>query len=449
MMDNATGTTNGVFGEIRYPDRKPGVKKGMWLGVTVILLTFGVMGTWGSLVPLASAVVAQGQVVVAGKNKQVQHLAGGTVGVIRVHDGDVVEKGDILIELEDAEAKLRYMVTRLGYFSALATKERLAAEKNNLFEFEFSELLLKEAEKDPSVKKILDNERSLFRARRTENNGQIIVLRQKIVQLQEQIYGFESEQNATRMQLEIATDELKVLRKLLKDGYTTRTRVSGVQREHAQLVGNMGKITSNIARTRANMSEAKLQILQLTKQFRAQVTEEFQKVQERSFDLREKYGSAREKVERLRIRAPQGGVIENSKVHTVGGVITAGETIMDIVPQDERLIVEARVRPIDIDQIKVGQSSQIRITALDQRTTPQLTGKVLFRSADSQTDARTGEAHFIVKVELIKDARSKDALKRLQPGMPAELMINTGERTALAYLVKPIYESMNRAMREQ
>ena len=165
--------------------------------------------------------------------------------------------------------------------------------------------------------------------------------------------------------------------------------------------------------------------------------------------MREKFRSAAKIVERLHIRAPQSGIIENSKVFTIGGVIQAGETIMDIVPQDDRLIVEAHVRPIDIDQIKVGQTSQIRITALNQRTTPQLTGKVLFRSADALSDVRTGEPHFVVRIELLKDERTKDAINRLQPGMPAELMINTGERTALAYLLKPIYESMNRAMREQ
>jgi len=448
-MEDNSATVKNAFGEVSYPDRKPAAKKAIWVGVGVICLTFGVLGVWGSTVPLASAVVAQGQVVVAGNRKEIQHRDGGTIGVIMVNDGDLVKRGQILIELDDTDAKLRYTLHRIAYYSSLATIERLNAEKINKPDLDFSSTLLKKAESDDSVKQILDNEVALFRARNTEKNGQVIVLRQKIVQLQEEIYGFEAEQNATINQLKIAGDELVVLRVLLKDGYTTQSRVSSLERETAQLKGAMGKLISNIARVRANMSETKLKILQLTKQLRSEISNELQEVQEKSFDLREKYESASEKIERLRIRAPQNGLVVKMQAHTVGGVLTAGETVLEIVPNEDRLIVEARVKPQDIDQIKLGQDTQIRVTAFNQRTTPQFTGNVSLRSADTLQDSRSGEQFYLIRVDVKKETRTDPFVDRLKPGMPAELMINTGERTALTYIVQPIFESMNRAMRER
>ena len=448
-MEDNSATVKSAFGEVRYPDRKPGAKKAIWVGVSVIFLAFGVLGIWGSTVPLASAVVAQGQVVVAGNRKEIQHRDGGTIGAILVSDGDLVKKGQILLELDDTDAKLRYTLNRVAYFSSLATIERLNAEKVGKPKLEFSSSLLKKAIADKPVQQILENEQALFQARHTEKIGQVIVLRQKIVQLQEEIYGYEAEQNATINQLTIAQDELVVMRRLLKDGYTTQSRVSALERESAQLKGSMGKFLSNIARVRANMSETQLKILQLTKQSRSEISDELQEVQDKSFDLREKYESAAKKMEQLRIRSPQNGLVVKMQAHTVGGVLVAGETVLEIVPNEGRLIIEAHVKPQDIDHIKLGQDTTIRVTAFNQRTTPLFAGNVSLRSADTLQDSRSGEQYYLIRVVVKKESRTAKFLPRLKPGMPAELMINTGERTALAYIVQPIYESMNRAMREQ
>ena len=448
-MEDNSATVKSPFGEVRYPDRKPGAKKAIWVGVSVISLAFGVLGIWGSTVPLASAVIAQGQVVVAGNRKEIQHRDGGTIGSILVKDGDLVKKGQILIELDDADAKLRYTLNRIAYFSTLATIERLTAEKAEKPALKFTAALLQKAASDPSIQQIIDNEHSLFQARYTEKIGQVIVLRQKIVQLQEEIYGYEAEQNAATRQLMIASDELNVLRKLLREGYTTQSRVSGLEREIAQLKGSMGKLMSNIARVGANISETQLKILQLTKQTRSEINDDMQVVQEKSFDLREKYMSASKRVENLRIRAPQNGLVVKMQAHTVGGVLVAGETVLEIVPNEGRLIIEAHVKPQDIDHIKLGQDTTIRVTAFNQRTTPLFAGNVSLRSADTLQDSRSGEQYYLIRVVVKTESRTAKFLPRLKPGMPAELMINTGERTALAYIVQPIYESMNRAMREQ
>ncbi len=448
-MNKHPGSASGVFDDIALPNRKAGRRKAMLFGVSVIAATIAGVGVWAGSAPLSSAVISQGQIVVSSKRKQVQHREGGTVRKINVRDGENVSAGDTLIELDNTEAHLHYSLTRAAYFSALTTKHRLMSEKDDIDKIAFPVEIVEAAKKNVTIANLLNNQRHVFIARRTERDGQIIVLRQRIAQTEEEVRGYEAELAAYKKQNRIAGTELELLRKLLKNGYTTRTRVASLERENAQLVGSKGKITAQIARAKANIGEAKLQILQITKQFRAETFKELKEIEERIYGLREKFENASKKLERLRIRAPSDGEIVNMKLSTVGGVIQPGETILEIVPKDDRLIIEARIRPVDIDQISAGLETESRITAFQQRTMSTLHGRVSLVSADALTDDRTGQPYFVAHIEVLKNDRTLDAVNRLHPGMPAEVMIKTGQRTLINYLIQPIKDSINRALRER
>jgi len=444
-----TGFATGIFDDIPRPERKRGNRKARWLGVGVILAAMGGLIVWASLAPLSSAVVSQGQIVVSSKHKLVQHRDGGIIQRINVRDGAIVKAGDVLIVLNGAEAYLRHVLMRAAYYSARATKHRLLAEKQESAKLHFPTQLLEEARKDQSIASILETERELFLSRRMAHAGQVSVLRQRIAQIEEEIKGYEAEAVANREQSRIARTELKIVKVLFDRGYTTRVRVAALERERAGLLGSAGKLEAALARAKANIGETELKILQLTKEFNTNVFKDLKEVEDRIFDIREKLESAAVKVEQLRIRAPTGGEVVNMQVSTVGGVIQPGDTVLEIVPADDRLIIEARVRPVDVDHIAVGLDTQVRITAFKQRTTPLLDGKVILVSGDALLDARSGEHYFLVQIEVIQSERTRAAVERLQPGMPAEALIITGQRTAFAYLLQPIMDSVNRAMREQ
>ncbi|GBF26482.1 type I secretion system membrane fusion protein PrsE [bacterium MnTg02] len=448
-MNQNTGSAHGIFAEVSYPNRKAGTRKALFLGISVIAITVCGAAYWAATAPLSSAVVAQGQIVVSGKRKQVQHRDGGRVGKINVRDGSIVKAGDVLVELEDKELNLRHSLMRTAYFSALATKARLVAEKDTSEKLEFSEKLVKAEAEYPPIAVMMENQREVFHARRKEKEGQIVVLRQRIAQTKEEILGYQAEKAAALEQTRIAKTEFKLLQKLLADGHTTRTRVVSLERELAQLTGNVGKFRSLVARAHANIGEARLQILQVTKQFRAETLKEMTEIQNRIYDLREKSESTADRIERLRIRAPSSGEVVNMKLSTVGGVIQPGETILEIVPKNERLIIRARIRPVDVDQISVGLETEVRVTAFKQRNTAPLNGRVMLVSADALTDDRSGESYYLAEIRVIDTPETSAIINRLHPGMPAEVMIKTGERTALAYLVQPILDSVNRAMRER
>lgn len=448
-MSNGGGAAHGIFADIPYPKRRAGARRALFLGISVISLAIFGVGFWAATVPLASAVIAPGQIVVFSKRKQVQHREGGTIGKINVRDGSTVTAGDILIELDDAEIKLRYSLARTAYYSALATKVRLNAEKSLLERLTFPKELTDAAAKDPSIDVLLQNQRDNFLARRNEKEGQIIVVRQRITQTAEEIHGYEAEIASTHEQSRIASTELELLKKLLLQGYTTRTRVVAIEREAAQLRGSAGKLTALIARARSSSDEARFRILQIKKQFHAEVLKNMTEIEDRIYDLREKSELAREKINKLLVRAPTSGVVVNMQIGTIGGVIQPGETILEIVPENDRLIIEARVRPVDIDQISVGLLTDVRITAFKQRTTQTLNGKVILVSADSLQDSRSGENYFFAHIEVIANQKTAASINRLLPGMVAEVLIKTGKRTALAYMVQPILDSVNRAMRER
>ena len=417
------------------------------LGLVVVLAMFGGLGTWAAVAPLAGAVIAPGEVSVSSHRKTVQHLEGGIVAEIGIRDGDTVERGQLLIRLDAtrARAKLAIVVGQLRLMRA--RESRLVAERDGAEAIAFHPELLSQ-ESDPVMAEILDGQRQLFAARRAALLGEIEILEQRTGQFREEIGGLEGLKRARERELAIIQDELAGLRALHQQGFAPLQRIRELERMAEQLEGERGEHTADIARAQNGIAEARLQILQLEKDTRESVVAELHEVQATVFDLAERRVAALDELQRLEIRAPLRGTIVGLSVHTVGGVVAPGEPVLQIVPEDDELVIRARVQPQDIDKVSIGHSARVRLTAFDLRSTPQLTGQVEVVSADRMTDPATGSTYFEVLTRIPEsELDTLDGL-RLVPGMPAETFIETGERTPLSYLLKPLSDGFARAFRD-
>lgn len=435
-----------------WPDKIPSLptntRRAMIFGFAIIGLTVGGFGIWSVTAPIASAVVANGQVVVASKRKQIQHPTGGAIRKITVEDGQHVREGDVLIELEDADALERYTRGRDSYFLALATEARMQAEIAEAEEPQFSPVLLDAAAKIPAVQNIVDGQKQLYTARQLELHGQLSMIEQQHDQLKNELNALESDRKTARQQIDLSQKELSVVDDLYKKGYTTRTRVFSLNRDISQLSGSVERTTAMIARTRSSLMEVELKLLQAKNQIKSTVQSELREVQARIPNLKEQYRAAEQAYDRMTIRAPVAGFVLAPRMTTVGSVVRPGETIMEIVPRDDRLMVEVQIRPSDVDSVSIGLPTEVRFTGLSQREFPMIHGRVAYISADSIQDPRSNATYFVAHVDVSDSELHRLGKQGVQPGMPAAVMIKTGERTALAYLTQPLRESINRAWRE-
>lgn len=435
------------------PDRKltgaaTSTRRALIAGFTVIAATVGGFGIWSTTVPIASAVVANGQVVVASKRKQIQHPTGGVIRKLHVDSGSVVAAGDVLVELDDADAADRYTRARDAFYVALASEARLEAETQDLGAPMFSQELLKAAEKQTSIKAIVAGQQRLFEVRRVEVRGQLSIIQEENQQLKDELAGASAERQAADSQIGLTQKELAVVDELYQKGYTTRTRVFSLRREVAQLAGTSGRAKAAMARIRSALIENELKLVQARNQVQTQIQSELRETQAKIPNLREQYRAASQAYERMTIRAPVAGTVMASRTVTMGAVVRPGETVLEIVPSNDRLMVEVQLRPTDVDSVHVGLETEIRFTGLSQRTTVPIHGKVTNVSADAIQDARTNASYFIADVDVPAGELERLHGIQLQPGMPASVMIKTGERTALAYLTQPLTDSINRAWRE-
>jgi HlyD family type I secretion membrane fusion protein len=419
------------------------------LGVIAVLAAVGGFGVWATTVPLDSAVVAQGKVTLAGKRKLVQHLDGGIVTMFAIKDGDHVEEGDVLIEFDTLRPAARLAVVRIAYFGALAAEARLVAERDEAADIAFSPELVAEAANDAEIAAIVESQRQLFEARRNEAAGQVRILESRVGQLRESIRGFELERAASSDQLAMARDEQTTIEALYAKQYTTRARILAIKREVYQLEGAIGRLGTQIAGAEKEIGETELNLAQLRKKHMTEVLNELRETQAKVLDLREQYVAAKGELDRTIVRAPSSGTVFASQVHTVGGVVRGGETLLEIVPNDDQLVIEVQLRPQDVDEVAVGQPTEVRLSGFKQRTTPTLQGRVAFVSADTVSEPRSPEPYYLASIEVDAGELRHLGDQKLQPGMPAETMINTGHRTAMAYLLQPLSDSMNRAWREQ
>ncbi|MCR9257299.1 MAG: HlyD family type I secretion periplasmic adaptor subunit [Alphaproteobacteria bacterium] len=417
-------------------------------GFVVLLLALGGFGIWAALTDLSSAAIAIGNVAVEGNRKTVQHLEGGIIDEILAQEGARVEAGDILIRLDATRARADLGVVESRYIAALVRLARLEAESVAAEQVDLPAQILDLTDR-PQVIDLIDRELDLFEARRSALAGQIEILEQRLGQLSEQRQGLLAERAARVEQIRLIQEELVGLRELNEKGFAPKTRVLALERAAAELQGELGSFESQIATIDERRGETRLQVIQLRNDVQEQVATNLREVQDQVFDLEERLVALRDIVRRTEVVAPQTGTVLGLKVFTQGAVIRPGDPLLDIVPDDQPLVIQAQIEPQDADVVFPGLQAEVRFSALNQRTTPIVFGEVKRISADAFTDQNTGRSFYRAKVEVRESEMAKLAEFTLTPGMPAEVIIKTGNRTALDYFVKPLTDRLVRAFREE
>jgi HlyD family secretion protein len=417
-------------------------------GLVVVLVLAGGFGGWASTVPISGALIAPGAVVVDSNVKKVQHPTGGVVGEVRVRDGDIVKAGDIVVRLDETvvRASLAIVVKTLNGLYARAA--RLEAEQRGLDKITFPAALTDRAD-DPDVKDVMASETKLFDVRVNGRTGQKAQLRERITQLNEEISGLKAQEAAKDKEIALVEKELVGVRQLYDQHLVQISRLTVLERDTARLAGERAQYIASRAQARGKITETELQIIQVDKDMVSEVSKDLRETNDKIGEFVERKVTAEDQLRRIDIRAPQDGVVLQSTVHTVGGVITAGDAIMMIVPKADDLSVEAKVNPQDIDKLQIGQKTLLRLSAFNQRTTPELNGVVTRVSADVTTDQRTGQSYYTIRVSMPPDEVARLGDNKIIPGMPVEAFVQTGDRTMLSYLMKPLSDQFMRSFREK
>ena len=415
--------------------------------IVVAVLAVG-LGGWASTAEISGALIAPGSVVVDSNVKKVQHPTGGVVGEVRARDGDHVKAGDILVRLDETVTRANLAIVSKGLIELYARKARLAAERDGA-ETVATPKELADKTGDADVQEALASERKLFELRRTARLGQKQQLRQRITQLQEEIGGLQAQQDAKSKETELIEQELGGMRELWKKNLIPLDKLTALERESERLQGERGQLIASAAQAKGKIAETELQILQVDQDLSSDVAKELRETDGKIGEYVERKVAAEDQLRRTDIRAPQDGVVFQSTANTVGGVIAAGDTIMLIVPETDKLLVEAKVDPKDIDKVEFGQPVLLRFSAFNIRTTPEITGTVARIAADTTTDQRTGQTYYLVRIAMAPEQIARLGDVKLTPGMPVEAFIQTGQRTMLSYLIKPLHDQLMRAFREK
>ena len=416
------------------------------IGIMILAATFGVLGTWGVFAPLDGAALATGYVTVKSHRKTIQHLDGGIVSELLAKDGDIVKEGDILIRLDTTEIKAQLQILRGQYITLAAQLARLQAERDLLKEIKFPDDLRNQS--DPLIIEAREGEIHIFNARKSAYEGETLVLQQQSNQLSSKLKGLQGQRSSKQILMKSYSEEVVDLKELLAEGYTNQLRLRDTERSYAINSGEIAELTADIASSEIQISELKLKILQIQKNFQENVTEKLGEAQAKLYDVTQRLIAATDKMTRTDIKAPADGRVLGLSVHTIGGVITPGLAILDIVPQKEELIIDAQVSAIDIDRVRVGLLAEVRFSSFNLALTPKMEGKVINLSADHIIDEKTGIPHYQAIIELTPDSHTKLGNLELLPGMPVEVLIRTGERTVFEYLMQPITNSLARAFIE-
>jgi HlyD family type I secretion membrane fusion protein len=424
------------------------------LGFAAIALVFGGFGIWASFAPLDRAAVAQGQVAVESSNKPVQHLEGGIVREILVHDSQQVKEGDVMFRLQPTNAQANLDILRKQIDAGLAQEARLVAEKTQANQINFpADLLARRNIKETDLA-IRDQER-VFQENREKLNGDLGILNSQIAQKQADIDGRQRQKESLAAQMTSYQSEMASVYPLVVKGYYARNRYLELQRNEQHVEGDLAIAESDIARLTKGVDEAKLQMQQTRYKFDQDVSNELNDVRGKLSDAREKILIAQDVLTRVDVRAPRSGTVFGVKVHGIGEVVKPGDTLAEIVPLGEGLMITARVSPNDIESVEIGQSAEVRFPNFSTRQASVITGKVVSLSPDTITDpAGTGgqqqqQPYFTARVMIDYSMVPEEIARKIQPGMQAEVLVSTGERTALAYFIGPLKASFARAFREK
>jgi HlyD family secretion protein len=416
------------------------------VGIAAVgLLAFIIFG-WGTLSEISGAVIAPGKLVVDTNVKKVQHPTGGVVGDLRVKDGDRVKKGEIVVRLDETQARTSLAIVTKALDEMDARQARLEAERDGADKVTFPAALVAR-DKEPEVAQAMKSEQRLFELRRSAREGQKAQLLEQIDQLKQQIAGNDEQVAAKTKEIEWNQQELGGIRGLWKQNLVPFNRVTTLERDSARLHGERGALTASIAQAKGRISEIQLKILQIDEDLRTEVGKELAEIRGKRAELTERRVAAEDQLKRIDLVAPQDGKIFQQNVHTIGGVIQAGEVLMLVVPDADELIIEAKVAPQDIDQIHAGQPAVVQFAAFNRRTTPELNGEVVGIGADITQDDKRNEAFYAVRIRISDKEMAR--LEGLQPmaGMPVEVFIKTSPRTVVSYLTKPLREQFDRAFR--
>ncbi len=416
-------------------------------GLAMIVLFAGTIGLWAATSTLSGAVVAGGQFVVDSSVKKIQHSTGGIVGELKVKDGDRVKSGDLLIRLDETLTRANLQVVSKQLDEYIGRQARLEAERDGIGEVEMPAEFAARIN-DPAIQKIMSSERTLFQARRASREAQKDQLKKRIAQSQDEISGLKAQQEAKAREAELIKEELKGVRDLYEKNLVQLPRLNALERDAASIEGQRGQLVASVAQAESRIAETSFQIIQIDEQMRAEAMQELRDIQSKVAEYTERRVAAEDQLKRIDIRAPSDGYIHQLNVHTIGGVISPAEPVMFIVPMNDKLELEAKVLPNEIDQVKLGQKATVKVHASNARTMPDLHGKVSRISADVSRDQQTGATFYTIRVEL-----SPEEIKRLEglhliAGMQAEVFVEVNERTPFEYFFKPMKDQIARAFRE-
>ncbi|WP_347279678.1 HlyD family type I secretion periplasmic adaptor subunit [Plasticicumulans sp.] len=432
-------------GELNVPTDDRRVRR---FGLLLLLVTFGGFGMWSYFAPLDSAVVAPGVVTASTYRKTVQHLEGGIVRELLIHEGDRVKAGQPLLKLDDTQARAQLEIVRVQNLAQRVLEARLLAEQDDRDHVEFP-ADLKALEHDPRTADLMRTQLVQFDTRRKARLGEIGLLEQRVEQLLAQQQGQKELAEAKQRTLKSYEESINDLRKLFASGMGDKVRLREYERAASEIDGERAEALSNAAAARVQAAQARQQILQLTRDFQKEVADQLREARTRLYDIEQRIHALEDTLARTEIRAPAAGQIVGLAVHNVGAVLTAGARILDIVPLDDPLVIEAQVQPIDIDRVTIGQPADVRFTNFHDRTTPVLDGTLQLVSADRITDPATHQSYYLVRVEVSAEEREKLSGRTLLSGMPTEVLINTGERTALEYFLRPLTDTLARSFTER
>ncbi|AEI94952.1 HlyD family type I secretion periplasmic adaptor subunit [Roseobacter litoralis] len=420
----------------------------LMVGITALLILVGVIGVWSVQARIAGAVIASGNIEVESNRQVLQHPQGGVVGALPVKDGDFVNAGDTVLRFDDTQLRSELAIVEGQLFEILARKARLKAERDGLDALPLTEELAELAAEDDAVQALIDGQAQLFEARATSLQQSSEQILEQIAQAENQIEGATAQLAALETQRGLIEAELTDSQTLFEKGLAPASRVSSLQREQARLLGEIGSVTSSIAQLRGEIASLSIERISLTSRLREEAISTLRDLQFQEVELVQRRLSTTDTLSRMELRAPVSGVIYGSRIFALRSVVSPAEPIMYIIPQDQPMVVAARVDPIHIDQVHVGQEATLRFAAFDQRMTPEIIGHVVRMSADVFTDEVTGMSYYEVKLVPMDGEAEKLGGQVLLPGMPVEAFIKTAERSPLNYLAKPLTDYFTRAFRE-
>lgn len=418
------------------------------IALIVLILGFGGLIAWASLAPLDKGVVAQGVIKVVSYRKTIQHQYGGIVEEILAKEGERVRKGQVLIRLNDIQAKANLSQVRSEYLANLGLEARLLSERRMddriLFPREITGLKGR-----PEIDEITGRQEELFRTRRNVLENEKKILRENIEGLEIYISRLEELQASRKKQAELITKEMEPLRELADEGYYPRNRILEMERVLADLQGRRSEDLGNIARSRTAVSEFKMRITRIEQDFLKEVDTQLTEVQKKIVALKDHYTAAADVLERTKIGSPEDGIVIGLRMHTPGGVILPGHPVLDLIPLNAELIVEAWVMPGDIDKVHMGLKADLRFSAFKTSHTPVSEGEVILVSADRMIDETSRTAYYMCRIKITEKGLKDLKGMTLQPGMPVEVILKTGERTLISYLLKPLIDRLAISFKEE